>query len=64
MGPTFVFHNVVKCTHPAGIDLTAGRVYYITFQATEKGKPDLTTFQTHVVQHGDDVDVKEFVIKT
>jgi len=59
-----VFHKVVKCTHPAGIDLTAGREYYITFQATGKGKPDLTTFQTHVVQDGDDVDVKEFVIKT
>ncbi|XP_003606295.3 uncharacterized protein [Medicago truncatula] len=66
--PTFVFHNVVKCTHPAATDLTAGRVYYITFQATDKGKPDLTTFQTHVVQDPGvdivDVDVKKFLIKT
>ena len=58
-----MFDNVVKCTHSAGISLTAGREYYITFQATEKGKPDLTTFQTHVVQDPD-VDVKECVIKT
>ena len=59
-----MFHKVVRCTHPAATDLTAGMDYYITFQATEKGKPDLTTFQTHVFQHGDNVDVKEFVIKT
>jgi hypothetical protein len=69
-GPTFVFHKVVKCTHPGATSLYAPRAYYITFKAKAKkkkgGRPAraLTTFQTHVLQRIDkDPVVKECVIK-